>query len=477
MYRVMLYEDEQDKTGYVIHEPNSWGNKVLAGKLKLSLNEIETFEFSVGISNTNYRQFSPVQNLINVINETTKSIEFRGRVASYETGMDNGGLFLQSVYCESLLAYLHDSVQTYKKVQNTTIKSFFEMIIGRHNEQVETHKQFKVGKVTVENSTDNVYRYLGYESTFDTIRDKLINRLGGYLILRNEVDGMYLDYLKDYGEEVNSPIQIASNLQSATREIDINELATRIVPLGADLDTGEDDNDHSQDASRPRLTIASVNNGIEWLEDKELVEKFGIIQKSVNWNDVTIPSNLKSKGLNYLNDQRTFLNTWVVSAVNIGLMDKRYESFSLGNRHPIILPQVSDTEQLQIIGKEVDILQPQKSTLTIGSGKQTLSSLQLEAREQGTSIDNLTRVTSTVNQNVKKIDGSVKEIEQSVSVFSEGLAVFDDKLLTFEEQQSILLKNTEETINKVNEQNRLMAKKIEDLEKRLKEMEGDGGRK
>lgn len=470
MYRVMLYENFEDTKGFVVHEPNSFGNKIISGKLKQVVNGISDFEFSIGISNSNYKQITPITNLITIINETNGNVEFKGRIASYETGMDNDGLFSQNIYCESILAYLHDSIQTYKKVQNTTIQDFFKMIIDRHNAQVEPHKQFIVGRITVENSTDNVYRYLGYESTFDTIRDKLINRLGGYLVLRQENNGLYLDYLKDYGDEVDSPIQIAANLQSATREIDIDEMATRIVPLGADLETQDDENDHSQDASRPRLTITSVNNNIEWLEDPELVKKFGIIQKSINWNDVTIPSNLKSKGLNYLKDQRTYLTTWTISAVEIGLMDKRYENFTLGNKYPIILPQVSDKEVLQVIEKNVDILNPQKSTLTIGSGKQTLSSLQLEAREQGQAIDQLNRSAFLFTKNVQRIDTTVKEVSQSYTAVSENVQQVGEKVATLDENQLTINQNLERLAQETQDQNNVLITKIEELEKRMNEM-------
>lgn len=464
MYRVIVYDNVNDHVGRVVHEPNSYGNKVISGKIHQLLNGISDFEFKIGISNTNYQKFTPLVNLVKVINEITGKVEFYGRVAEPTAGMDSDGLFQQTIYCESLLCYLHDSVQTYRKVQNTTIKDFFKMMIDRHNAQVESHKRFKLGNVTVENSTDNVYRYIGYESTFDTIKDKLIDRLGGYLILREETDGFYLDYLKEYGKEVNSPIQIASNLQSAEREVDISELATRIVPLGADLETSNDDDDHSQDASRPRLTITSVNNGVEWLEDKELVEKFGIIQKAVNWNDVHVPAILKSKGENYLKDQRTFLTSWTISAVEIGLLDMRYEDFTLGNKYPIILPQVADTEVLQVIEKEIDILKPQKSNLTIGNGKQTLSSLQLEGREQGQIVQSLQRNTVVLNKNVQRVDSSLQDVSKTVSAVSGEVSKSFEELASVKQEQGSLSKN----IIQINQE---LTKKIEDLEKKLKELE------
>lgn len=374
MYRVMIYEDVFDQVGKVLHEPNSWGNKIFSGKVKQTLNGIDSFEFEIGMDNSLYQKITAIKNIVEVINETTKESVFVGRVAGLKSSMSNTGLFSETVYCEDFMAYLHDSCQTYEKIQNTTIRDFFTKMIIQHNKQVEKHKQFSVGNVTVKNSTDNVYRYLGYDDTFDTIKDKLISRLGGYLILRRSNGTLFLDYLEDYGQEGKSPLQIASNIQSASREIDISTIFTRLIPLGAEIEF-EEEEEGASDAAKPRVNISEVNNNIPYLEDKELVQKFGIIEKSVIWNDVHQSNILLTKAKNYFQEQKSYSVRWSIDAVEISLLDKRYDDFVLGNKYPIILPQVSEIEMLQIVERSIDILNPQKSSLTFGSFKRKLSDM------------------------------------------------------------------------------------------------------
>src|SRR5699024_767787 len=133
------------------------------------------------------------------------------------------------------------------------------------NRQVEAHKRFKLGEVTVSNPTDNVYRYLGYENSFETIKDKLVDRLGGYIRARHESDGLYLDYLEEVGEYVKStPIRLAHNMQNVDYEVDPTEVVTRLVPLGKSIET---EDEGAADASQARLTIEDVNNGVDYLDD------------------------------------------------------------------------------------------------------------------------------------------------------------------------------------------------------------------
>src|SRR5690606_13460260 len=119
-----------------------------------------------------------------------------------------------------------------------------------------------------------LYRYLGYENTFDTIMDKLIDRLGGVLRVRKENEVRYLDYLSQ--EKIVKPteIRLAKNLKSITQEIDPSEAITRLIPLGTRI---ESEDDEATDASQARLTIAEVNNGIDFLVDEEMEQALGTV--------------------------------------------------------------------------------------------------------------------------------------------------------------------------------------------------------
>lgn len=60
------------------------------------------------------------------------------------------------------------------------------------------------------NVVDNgdLLRGLGYQSTADTIKEKLLDRLGGTLTLRRVGNINYLDYLSNYGVNSETPLQL-----------------------------------------------------------------------------------------------------------------------------------------------------------------------------------------------------------------------------------------------------------------------------
>lgn len=388
MYRVIAYNGVDDAEGAVLHEPESYGNKAITGTIELLFNGVDTAEFKIPMNNSLYRKMEPITWLVKVVNTVDGEIVFDGRVAKIDG--EFSGLHSQTIKCEDCLAYLHDSTQIYRKVQNTTIKQFLQMLVDEHNKQVEPWKRFRLDRVTVENSTDNVYRYTeDTKDTFDTIKDKLIDRLGGYLIWhRDSSGGLVLDYLKEYGEMVDTPIMLGKNLQSAKREFDVTELITRLVPVGSAIEQPEGAPvDQGQDAAMPKYTIDGVNNGVRYLEDAALKDRFGTIQKAVEWQDVKVPQILKSKGLQYLSNQRVGLLSWTVDVVDISLLDPSYKSFQLGNYYPIVDDFLSVTENLQVVEKKLDITQPQKMTLKIGTQNKTLSQYQLEYQAAMTTIE------------------------------------------------------------------------------------------
>ena len=195
-------------------------------------------------------------------------------------------------------------LKLFKKIANSGVRDYFTRIIDYHNSQVEPHKRFNVGHVTVSSSSDTLYRYIGYDTTFKTLKYYLIGQFGGYIQLRLESDGMYIDYLSEVGQERQSPIQLGENIETVSQSIDLTEMITRLVPLGADLDTGTSDVDTGQYTSRQRVTIESVNGGKRYIEDQDLVKIYGVIQKPIDWTEINDPATLLARGKQYMSAQK-----------------------------------------------------------------------------------------------------------------------------------------------------------------------------
>ncbi|HEV6682343.1 TPA: phage tail protein [Streptococcus pneumoniae] len=399
-FREMLSDTDFTKKK-VVHSPYSRkGNKILSGAIKQAQNAINEFTFVIPMQNDLYQKLIPFQSIVQVVNLYDEEVEFEGRVLSISNKMTSTG-FVQEVVCEDFLSFLHDSTQHFQKLKNTGAEAYLREILNQHNAQVEDYKRIYLGSVTVQSMTDKPFRYLGYEPTWDTIRERIIASIGGYLTLRRASDGLYLDWTTSIGQNQESPIQLGRNIKSASREVSFDGIATQIMPIGADEKNSDgssssDKEEQGSDVTRKQIDISSINGGKMWLEDAELVAKFGIIRKPVIWTEIDSPSVLKSRGLQYLRNQKIALAKWTVAAVERYLIDSRYVKFKIGNTHPILNAPLSGIEKLQIIEKKIDILNPQSVDLVIGSKSQSLSAYQLQSQEAIESIER-----AKANQDIK----------------------------------------------------------------------------
>ena len=157
--------------------------------------------------------------------------------------------------------------------------------LDNHNAQVEQAKQFKIGNITVTDPNNYIVRSdTNYKTTWDSLNEKLVEPLGGYLFVRHEEDGNYLDYLVDFQTISSQSIEFGKNMIDISQTLKGADIATALIPLGAQVE-GTDE----------RLTIKSVNNDVDFIYDQNAVNTYGWIFKTQEWNDVTEPSNLLTK--------------------------------------------------------------------------------------------------------------------------------------------------------------------------------------
>lgn len=381
-----------------IHDPYSpRGGTVIVGEITQALNTIHEFSFAISFTHPLYNKMVPFKSIVEVVNLYDGKVEFVGRVLTSTNEMTTDG-FAQKVVCEDFLSYLHDSAQWFQKLPNQGAAPYLTEILRVANGEVEEYKRINLNTCTVNSRTDKPWRYLGYESTWDCVKERIINNIGGYLTIYERNTRLYVDWTAQIGETKKSPLQIGKNIKSASRALDFDGLATQIMPIGADIQKEHPDEDQSPDVTREQLTIWHVNNNSAYLEDKELMKEFGIIRKAVIWTEIDDPKTLLARGKQYLRNQKIALAKWTISAVERYLIDSRYDKFEIGNKHPIINAPLSGIETLQILEKKIDILNPQSVDLTIGSQSQSLAAYQLQLQEAENSIERVKQDTSIANK-------------------------------------------------------------------------------
>ena len=374
MYRIIAYESPTDKTGHVVFDPRI-NRYISEGKLTQKESEIDDLQLTVNQHNYLFGRVKPFQTHIEVYQDD--KMIFRGRALDLTRMMKDSGQFVQSFVFEDVQNYLKDTCQRWSKIQNTTPEQFFRKIINTHNSQVPDYKKFVVETVDVTNSTDNVYRYIeDGATTWDTIKNKLIDRLGGYIKIEYLGQKNHISYYQQPGKEHpnDTPIQIAKNLQSASVQIDPTEVITQLVPLGATIENNSTTTD--TEVSQPRIDIKSVNGGQDYLDIPDLQAEFGIITKSVQWDDVHEPKILLTKAKQWIAKQTAAKESWTVNALELPSL----ESFKVSDRYLFNNQAVASPQMLRVTSKAIDLLHWQKSTLTIAEKQTKLSEYQLENR-------------------------------------------------------------------------------------------------
>lgn len=414
MYEVKLIND--DKETIINAVSTHIDAPRITGTIKLGINTIDSFTFNIYKNNQGYDLIKSLKTKIEVINTKTNKVEFKGRVLLPKQKMSNLGLFTKTVVCESELGYLMDSTQRYGKYHNVTVREFLEIIIEQHNKQVSEDKQFKVGQVTVTDNNDSLYRFIGYEKTFNTIQDKLIDRLGGELRIRYINGVRYLDYLEEIGSVSTTEIRLAKNLVTLEEEKDPTSIITRLVPLGSKKTVIDDNGEETE--IEERITVAEINNGLDYIDDIEAMGEFGIIEDTVTFDDVNIVENLLRKGQEYLKSNNKIRKSYSITALDLSLIGLDINSIDLYNYYKVSNSLMNIDEELRVIEKTIKIESPEDSTVQVGEKFDDIKKYQLsvsktanEVKEVQNKLNNTIATVVKVENNVVQIGSSVGEIE------------------------------------------------------------------
>ena len=416
--------------GQLLYDPRLQEYQLLSPSLSLELNKTGSFTFTQYPNHPGYGTVQKLKSIIEV--KKDGAVLFRGRPLSSKEGF-----YRQQDYtCEGELAFLLDSrVRPFEMAGEVT--ELFTYLINQHNEQVDETKRFQVGTVTVTDPNDYVNRSnITYETTWDILNTRLLDTLGGYLWVRHEADGVYLDYLADFPYMSTQRITFGENLLDYARTRDGSEIATALIPLGARLTDAEGKQ------TEERLTISDVNDGKDYIYDQAAVEQYGWIFTTQNWDDVTQAGNLKQKGLDALREKIKTVDTIEMTAADLSQMDKSFDDFRIGQYVFVDSPPHGmDGEKFLVTKMALKLSDPSQNKLIFGRVKssfteetnrdhQTVGDLisRTEAIESDyVTNDTVTSITEDVYSRIDQTAESIMSEVGSTYVTSEG---FEEKLNT-----------------------------------------------
>jgi hypothetical protein len=329
--------------------------QLLSISLQLEIDTAGSLSFTIPPTHTAHGSIHKLKSIVTM--EWDGKEIFRGRVLEEKADAYNQ----IEVYCEGDLSYLLDSVQRPFTFESITARAYIEQAIENHNAQVEEYKRFTLGDFSA--LTDDAEIPLesdGYTDTLSAIR-AVLEPHEGYLFTRYENGTRYLDFVTAYAEE-GQTIEFGVNLVDLDNQTAAGELCTVLLPIGAMLDDGT------------TVTIESVNNGKDTIENAEAIAQYGRIVKTYAFDDVQDPAELLEKAREKL-DSMAFVETLILQAVDMHLLDEE-KGIILPGRRVLIhtTPHGFDNQRKVCTAVDLDPENPEKATYTFGKPEKTQSS-------------------------------------------------------------------------------------------------------
>ena len=457
MYQVVI-KDTDGKEHILMDQRVRW-YVLINPVLTLTLNRTGSLSFSVPHKHPNLGKINLLQNVIKVYivkrnkknGKWTKKWIYSGRATTSEEDFYRTG----KIECEGILSYLIDSIVRPYSFAGSPF-DYVMQLRQQHNDQVGPSKRFLQGDIDVIDADNNNYivrESSGYPNTLDEISDKVVDLLSVYISARDEDDGLYLDCVSSLPHNTQK-IKFGKNLLDLKRKKDATTIYTAVIPLGAEVDAGEDG-----ESSGKRLTVQyycpdkqpddwevsyadyctrsgseadgysytflngdqapewkanTYYYGLDYVYDRDMVDAYDMIYTPVKFNDVTLQSNLFRKGIQALH---TFLitDTLSVSAADLSLTADDVESFVLGLITIESTPHNIEGEML-LSKMQIPLLDPLSAEFTIGGIVKTLTEKTIQSKKELSSQLQGTKSTAQSAQNsADQANNAVQNVEVVVS--------------------------------------------------------------
>jgi hypothetical protein len=402
---------------YILHDPRRENLLCLNPKCKLKVNTVGESSFTVLHSHPYYDKLKKLKSIFEIRQDS--EVIFRGRMT--EDSKDFYNRF--SVDLEGVLAFTNDSIiepfnfpedflenEDYITAAESgnVVEFFLRWVLGIHNGQVEEWQQLKPGNVTVSDPNNYLSRSsTSYETTWKTLQSKLFDSaLGGFLCIRYEDDGNYVDYVSEFELTNTQRIKFGKNLLDLTHKTDASETYSAMLPIGKDGLTLESLADGD-------LTDDVVKKG-KFIYSKSAVQNYGWKCAPISdskWDDVTQVENLKTKSVEALiGDAVKMSDTITAKAVDLHLTDDEIQTFRI-YRNIIVdsAPHGVSSVIYQLTELDIDMANTQNTKITVGATIRTMTDFNDQQNQ-----DNNDRIESTKNELKEEISNSKQEIDSEL---------------------------------------------------------------
>ena len=445
MYTFEFYND-------ALHIPGDDDRFLIKPVINTGANQSWTVKAQIRNTHPNFAKLSQLKFGFKV--KKNGEMFLKGRILEFKRDFNN----TYSLYVEDKLAALNDSQCRPKEFAGSP-EELFDWFLDNHNSQVSDEQKLLKGNVTVADPNDYISRsWEKADNTWNLMNSRLLDTLGGYLVIRYEEDGDYLDWLEGFSDFSTQSIEFGKNLTDFEQLIDAEETYTACIPYGAEIinyEYGEIDTESttweadkyytlsgetyiliksesafntavssgtaiyeitSSEGSGQLLTIESVNDGKDYLINENRAGIFGTIYAPADlttWEDVGRPENLLEKASDWLNNEGIMLKETIeLSAVDLAMTGADINAFEMYKNVAIKSePHEIDISRL-ITHLTIAADLSEVTKVVLGSSRLTLSSQNVEAKKQNAAV--LAKIKTTYNKALTVTEETIAEASSQI---------------------------------------------------------------
>ena len=428
MYRILC-------DSYVFYDPRLPELFVFEPDLTQKKNEQGELTFTIPKEHPHYGVLEKLKSRIKVYRDDT--LIWVGRAIEDERDLYEN----RKVVVEGALAFLLDSILCPLAMDGTAAEVWV-YILTQHNAQVNANQRIGIGNCDLTGSISIATK--DYLSAWQVMKTCLLDSLGGYQIVRfDEDDNPVLDYLSDVPDTSTQRIEFGENLIDLVLTKNASETYTACIPLGAAL--RDIDPESESDA---RLTIASVNEGQDFLIDTALAAEYGVIfapSGLTTWDEITDSTILMNKGRDWLGGTGArFKQTIKLSAVDLHNADANVESFHFLDKVVVSCGTLCPEETYVLSELTIPLNNPASTGIVLGDSRPSLIG---EEVRQNASVKN--RIESieadyTTHGEIKEI--VQEQLAQNTSILQSAQQIIMTALEDYVRMQDfVALQNTSQT--------------------------------
>lgn len=447
-----------------LHDPRV-GVLLTASKPSVELNTSTTFEFQITFDHPLYNKIRErdLENSVVVYQDDT--IIYKGEIVEIDKDFqltktvtcksDLG--FFNSAIVRPYSTYQGEC----SRQAPATVDGYFDFLIDEYNRQASETRKFKKGiNEGCYLEWDNyIYRAdTTYPTVGSVIKEKIIDSLGGYIRTRYEEDGTYIDLLRDMPDVNAQIIDFGVNLLDYVEEETSDDVISFVVPIGKEIENVEENSSRlpvkltissqsvpylkkvvdKRQAELDEITAeenpdpervqkakdaydeaneaykncksASVDRLIEEgyyksgdiIYSTKAVTRYGWIGSVAEYSDVTLTSNLVTRGLLSLKASESPIKTLTLTALDLSMINPNLRPIKLGD-YIRVRSKPHNVDSYFLCTKiEYDLNNPGNNTFTLGTTFDTLTG------QQNRRINALNATINTVYEAAEKISVEAK---------------------------------------------------------------------